>query len=373
MKKAFITGITGQDGAYLAKFLLDKGYEVHGVKRRTSAFNTSRIDDIFEKYEINDNKFFLHFGDVTDYANIYNLISKIMPNEVYNLAAQSHVAVSYELPEYTANVGAMGTLRILEALRNLLDKKNIRFYQASTSELFGNVSEKPQNEETKFYPRSPYAVSKLFSYWITKNYRESYGMHLSNGILFNHESPLRGETFVTRKITRGLTRIKLGLDKQLVLGNLYSKRDWGHAEDFVEAQWMILQQDVPDDYVIATGVQHSVKDFINIVAKKLNIKIDWRGEGLNEVGINKDNNKVIIKIDKKYFRPAETDSLIGDFSKAKKILGWRPKKNIHDLIDDMLKEEKKTYLKYFQIQISFIQFIETQKIIKVLLVHLGLL
>jgi GDPmannose 4,6-dehydratase len=342
MKKAFITGITGQDGAYLAKFLLGKGYHVHGMKRRTSAFNTSRIDDIFEKYEVNDKKFHLHFGDVTDYGNIFDLISKIMPDEVYNLAAQSHVAVSFELPEYTANVGAMGTLRILEALRNLKSKKKIKFYQASTSELFGNSIQIPQNEETPFYPRSPYAVSKLFSYWITKNYREAYGMHLSNGILFNHESPLRGETFVTRKITRGLTRIKLGLEKNLKLGNIYSKRDWGHAEDFIEAQWMILQQKKPDDYVIATGIQYSVKDFINLVAKKLSLKIKWKGKGLKEVCINKDNNKVIISIDKKYFRPSETNSLVGDYKKARKILGWRPKKNINNLIDDMLKEEKLT-------------------------------
>lgn len=341
MKKAFITGITGQDGAYLAKFLLSKGYHVHGMKRRTSAFNTSRIDDIFERYEVNDKKFHLHFGDITDYGNIFDLISKIMPDEVYNLAAQSHVAVSFDLPEYTANVGAMGTLRILEAIRNLKSKKKIKFYQASTSELFGNSIEIPQNEKTPFYPRSPYAVSKLFSYWITKNYREAYGMHLSNGILFNHESPLRGETFVTRKITRGLTRIKLGIEKNLKLGNIYSKRDWGHAEDFVEAQWMILQQKKADDYVIATGVQYSVKDFINLVAKKLKLKIKWKGKGLKEVCLNKENNKIIISIDKKYFRPSETDSLVGNFKKAHKILGWKPKKDINDLIDDMLNEEKK--------------------------------
>ena len=339
MKKAFITGITGQDGAYLAKFLLEKGYEVHGMKRRTSAFNTSRIDDLFNKYELNDKKFHLHFGDVTDYGNIFNLISSILPDEVYNLAAQSHVAVSYELPEYTANVGAMGTLRILEVLKSLINKKNIRFYQASTSELYGNSSEKPQNEDTKFHPRSPYAVSKLFSYWITINYREAYNMHASNGILFNHESPLRGETFVTRKITRGLTRIKMGIQKELVLGNIYSKRDWGHAEDFVKAQWLMLQQDTPDDYVIATGVQYTVKQFLNKAAKKLGLDIKWEGKDLDEVGINTANKKVVIRIDKKYFRPAETDSLLGDYTKAKKLIGWDPVKNIDNLIEEMLAED----------------------------------
>ena len=318
MKTALITGITGQDGSYLAKFLLNKGYEVHGIKRRTSAFNTQRIDDIFEEYDLDKKKFFLHFGDVTDFGDINNLISKILPDEVYNLAAQSHVAVSYELPEYTANVVAMGCLRVLESIRNLSHKKRIKFYQASTSELFGNTKEFPQNEKTPFYPRSPYAVSKLFSYWITLNYREAYNLHASNGILFNHESPFRGETFVTRKITRGLTRIKKGIDKELVLGNLYSKRDWGHAEDFVEAQWLILQKDKPDDYVISTGIQYSVKDFVNLVAKKLNINLRWEGSGLNEVGIDKDNKKIIIKVNKEYFRPAETDSLIGDYKKANK-------------------------------------------------------
>jgi GDPmannose 4,6-dehydratase len=338
MKKALIFGVTGQDGAYLSKFLLDKKYIVHGVKRKSSSINTERVDDLYINSK--KNTFNLHYGDLTDSLAVYNLIEKIRPDEIYNLAAQSHVAVSFQLPEYTTNINALGTLRILESIKTLGLEKKTKFYQAGTSEMFGKVQENPQTEKTPFYPRSPYGASKVFSYWITKNYREAYGMHLSNGILFNHESPLRGETFVTRKITRGLTRIKLGIDKNLKLGNIYSKRDWGHAEDFVEAQWMILQQKNPDDYVIATGVQYSVKDFINLVAKKLNLEIKWKGKGLKEVCINKNNNKVIISIDKKYFRPSETNSLVGNFKKAHKILGWSPKKDINALIDDMLEEEK---------------------------------
>jgi len=341
MKSALITGVTGQDGSYLAKFLLKKGYKVHGTKRRSSSFNTSRVDDILKTDSEGHNNFFLHYGDVTDFGNIENIIREIEPDEIYNLAAQSHVAVSFQIPEYTSNVDGLGTLRVLESVKNMSIKKKIKFYQASTSELFGNTNEIPQNEKTKFHPRSPYAVAKLYSYWITINYREAYGIHASNGILFNHESPNRGETFVTRKITRGLCRIKMGIDKELILGNLYSKRDWGHAEDFVRAQWLMLQQEKPDDYVIATGIQYSVKDFVNLVCKKLDFDIVWKGKGLNEIGINNKNNKTIIKIDKRYFRPAETNSLIGDYSKAKKILGWEPQKTIDDLIIEMISVDLK--------------------------------
>jgi GDPmannose 4,6-dehydratase len=331
MKKALITGITGQDGAYLAEFLLEKGYKVHGIKRRTSLFNTERIDHLFEGLNKKKN-FFLHYGDMTDGSSLINIIQKTLPDEIYNLAAQSHVAVSFEQPEYTANTDALGALRVLEAIRFLKLTKKTKFYQASTSELYGLVQETPQNENTPFYPRSPYAVSKLFAYWITVNYREAYGIHANNGILFNHESPIRGETFVTRKITRALSRIKIGLQENLLLGNLDAKRDWGHAKDYAKAQWLILQNKKPDDFVIATGKQFSVREFVNCTAKYLDMKIEWSGKGLKEIGTYK-NNK-IIKIDPHYFRPTEVDTLIGDSSKAKRILGW--KANI--TFDEMVKE-----------------------------------
>ena len=333
MKKALITGITGQDGAYLAELLLNKGYEVHGVKRRSSIFNTERIDHLYKDPNEGKTNFYLHYGDMTDGSSLTNIIQKILPDEIYNLAAQSHVAVSFEQPEYTANSDAIGCLRILESIRFLNLTKKTKFYQASTSELYGLVQEIPQNERTPFYPRSPYGVSKLFAYWITVNYREAYGIHASNGILFNHESPIRGETFVTRKITRALSRIKIGLQKTLYLGNLDAKRDWGHARDYAKAQWMILQNKKPDDFVIATGKQHSVKEFVNVTAKSLGIKIEWRGKGLKEVGCY--NNRAIIKIDPKYFRPTEVDSLIGDPTKAKNILGWKSEITFEEMVKEM--------------------------------------
>ena len=313
---ALITGITGQDGSYLAAFLLDKGYEVHGIKRRSSLINTERIDHLYQDPQEHNRNFILHHGDLTDTTSLIRIIQEVQPDEIYNLAAQSHVAVSFEEPEYTANSDALGALRILEAIRILKLEKKTRYYQASTSELYGAVKEIPQNEKTPFYPRSPYGVAKLYSYWITVNYREAYGIYACNGILFNHESPVRGETFVTRKITRALARIKLGLQKNLFLGNLSALRDWGHAKDFVEAQWIMLQQKKPEDFVIATGKQHSVKDFINLASKNLGMKIEWIGKGLKERAIYK--GKEIIKIDPKYFRPTEVDTLLGDASKAKK-------------------------------------------------------
>ena len=337
MRKALITGVTGQDGSYLAKFLLDKGYEVHGIKRRTSLINTARIDHIFQDPHENNVKFILHHGDLTDSTSLIRIIQEVKPDEIYNLGAQSHVKVSFEEPEYTANSDALGALRILEAIRILKLEKKTKYYQASTSELYGLTSKSPQNEQTPFYPRSPYGVSKLYAYWITINYREAYGIYACNGILFNHESPLRGETFVTRKVTRALTKIKLGLQDTLYLGNLNAKRDWGHAKDYVEAQWLMLQQKKPDDYVIATGKQHSVRDFINIAAKNLNMKIEWKGKNENEVGIYK--NKKIIKIDKKYYRPTEVDSLLGDASKVKKKLGWSPKTSFEDLVKEMIEND----------------------------------
>ena len=337
MRKALITGVTGQDGSYLAKFLLDKGYEVHGIKRRTSLINTARIDHIFQDPHENNVKFILHHGDLTDSTSLIRIIQEVKPDEIYNLGAQSHVKVSFEEPEYTANSDALGALRILEAIRILKLEKKTKYYQASTSELYGLTSKSPQNEQTPFYPRSPYGVSKLYAYWITINYREAYGIYACNGILFNHESPLRGETFVTRKVTRALTKIKLGLQDTLYLGNLNAKRDWGHAKDYVEAQWLMLQQKKPDDYVIATGKQHSVRDFINIAAKNLNMKIEWKGKNENEVGIYK--NKKIIKIDKKYYRPTEVDSLLGDANKVKKKLGWLPKTSFEDLVKEMIEND----------------------------------
>ncbi len=337
MKKALIFGITGQDGSYLAEFLLKKKYKVHGVKRKSSSLNTDRVDHIYEK---NNKNFFLHYGDLTDAISVNRLLNIIKPDEIYNLAAQSHVAVSFVIPNYTANVDALGCLNILEAIKSSGSSKKIKFYQAGTSEMFGKVTEIPQTERTPFYPRSPYGVSKVFSHWMTINYRESYDMFACNGILFNHESPRRGETFVTRKITLGLAKIKLGLQKKLVLGNIYSKRDWGHAKDYVEAQWLILQQKKPDDYVIATGKQYSVKYFINLVARELNMKIKWKGKGIKEKAYN-ENNKVIIECSKKYFRPSEVDTLLGNPSKAKKVLKWKPKVSVKDLAKEMVQEDLK--------------------------------
>ena len=328
MKKALITGITGQDGSYLAEFLLSKGYEVHGIVRRSSLINTHRIDHIYEKIT-------LHYGDLTDPVNIMGVIRQVEPAEIYNLGAQSHVKVSFEMPEYTANVDALGTLRILEAVRMLGMEKDVRIYQASTSELYGGVLGTPLSETTPFHPRSPYGVAKLYGYWIIKNYRESYGFHASSGILFNHESPRRGETFVTRKITQGLSKISVGLQKILYLGNLNAKRDWGHAKDYVEAMWLMLQQDEPDDYVIATGEQYSVRDFVNEAAPYFGFKLDWMGEGEDEIALDWNTKKTIIGINPRYFRPAEVDSLLGDATKAKEVLGWEPKIKFKELVEDM--------------------------------------
>jgi GDPmannose 4,6-dehydratase len=328
MKVALITGITGQDGSYLAELLLEKGYEVHGIVRRSSLINTHRIDGIYDRLS-------LHYGDLTDSTNLVRVIQKVQPDEIYNLGAQSHVKVSFEMPEYTADVDAVGTLRVLEAVRLLGMEDRVRIYQASTSELYGLVQETPQKETTPFYPRSPYGVAKLYGYWITKNYREAYGMYACTGILFNHESPRRGETFVTRKITQALSKISVGLQDCLYLGNLDAKRDWGHAKDFVEAMWLMLQQDEPDDYVIATGTQYSVKDFVEEAAPYFGMKIAWEGEGLNEIGIDKLTKKVVIRVDSKYFRPAEVESLLGDPTKAKKELGWEPKISFKQLVEDM--------------------------------------
>ena len=334
MKKALITGVTGQDGSYLAELLLGKGYEVHGIKRRTSLFNTQRIDHLYENGDIGNKSFFLHHADMNDSSSLLRVINEIQPDEIYNLAAQSHVAVSFEEPEYTANSDAVGTLRILEAMR-ILNLRSTKFYQASTSELFGLVQEVPQTEKTPFYPRSPYAVAKMYSYWITVNYRESYGQFACNGILFNHESPRRGETFVTRKITRGLAKIAVGKDEPVLLGNLDAKRDWGHARDYVEAMWLMLQENDPLDLVIATGIQHSVRDFAEGVSRKLGFDLVWTGEGLNEMGIDAKSGRTLIKVDPRYFRPAEVDSLLGDASRAAEILGWKPKTSFEELIEEM--------------------------------------
>ena len=340
MKKALITGITGQDGAYLAELLLEKGYEVHGIKRRSSLFNTDRIDHLYQDPHDSDRRFVLHHGDLTDSSSLIRIIQQVQPDEIYNLAAQSHVAVSFEEPEYTANSDALGALRILEAIRILGLEKKTRFYQASTSELFGLVQEVPQKETTPFYPRSPYAVAKLYAYWITVNYREAYGMFACNGILFNHESPVRGETFVTRKITRALARIKLGLQDCLYLGNLDAKRDWGHAKDYVEMQWLMLQQETPEDFAIASGEQHSVRDFVNAAAKELGMNISWQGQGVNEIGIM--GGKDIVKVDLRYFRPTEVETLLGDSSKAKEKLGWTPKISFEELVAEMVREDLKS-------------------------------
>lgn len=339
MKKALITGITGQDGSYLAELLLEKGYEVHGMKRRASSFNSSRIDHLYQDVHNKSSKFKLHYGDLTDSSNIIRLIQEIQPDEVYNLAAQSHVKVSFDCPEYTANADGLGTLRILEAIRILGLEKKTKFYQASTSELYGLVQEIPQKETTPFYPRSPYACAKLYAYWITVNYREGYDIYASNGILFNHESPRRGETFVTRKITRAAARIKLGLEDKLYLGNLSSKRDWGHAKDYVEGMWRILQQDTPKDYVLATGVTTTIRDFCKMTFAELGIDIEFKGEGVDEVGIDKATGKEIIAVDPRYFRPTEVELLLGDASKARKELGWEPKYNLPMLVKEMVEED----------------------------------
>jgi len=340
-KKALITGITGQDGGYLAEFLLEKAYEVHGIKRRASSFNTNRIDHLYQDPHEKERNFILHYGDLTDSTNLIRIIQQVQPDEIYNLAAQSHVAVSFETPEYTANSDALGTLRILEAIRILGLEKKTRFYQASTSELFGKVQEIPQKETTPFYPRSPYAAAKLYAYWITVNYREAYGIYGCNGILFNHESAHRGETFVTRKITRALARIKLGLQDSLYLGNIDAKRDWGHARDYVEMQWLMLQQDEPEDFVIATGKQYSVRDFVQAACQHLDISIQWQGTGIDQKGYDEKTGKNIISIDPRYFRPTEVESLLGDPTKAKEKLGWEPAISFEQLVEEMVKEDLK--------------------------------
>jgi GDPmannose 4,6-dehydratase len=339
-KVALITGVTGQDGAYLAEFLLKKGYVVHGIKRRASLFNTDRIDHLYQDPHVSSRNFILHYGDLTDTSNLIRIVQQVQPDEIYNLGAQSHVAVSFETPEYTANVDAMGTLRLLEAIRILGLEKKTRFYQASTSELYGKVQEIPQKETTPFYPRSPYAVAKIYSYWITVNYREAYGLYACNGILFNHESPLRGETFVTRKITRALSRIKLGLQECLYLGNLDALRDWGHARDYVEMQWLMLQQKEADDFVIATGEQHSVAEFVDVAAAELGLKIVWQGEGLKKVAVTSTGQE-IVRVDPRYFRPTEVETLLGDASKARNKLGWVPKVDFRALVAEMVREDLK--------------------------------
>jgi GDPmannose 4,6-dehydratase len=340
MKKALITGVTGQDGAYLSELLLEKGYEVHGVKRRASLFNTDRIDHLYQDPHVTGRRFILHHGDMTDSSSLIRIIQQVLPDEIYNLAAQSHVAVSFEEPEYTANSDALGALRILEAMRILGLEKKTRFYQASSSELYGLVQETPQKETTPFYPRSPYAVAKLYAYWITVNYREAYGMYACNGILFNHESPVRGETFVTRKITRALARIKLGLQDCLFLGNLNARRDWGHARDYVEMQWLMLQQEQPEDFVIATGEQYSVRDFVNAAANEIGIAITWKGEGVDERGFDP-HGRCIVSVDPRYFRPTEVETLLGDATKAREKLGWVPKIRFPDLVAEMMREDLK--------------------------------
>ena len=337
-KVALITGITGQDGAYLAEFLLAKGYEVHGIKRRASLFNTQRIDHLYQDPHEKDPRLLLHYGDMTDSSSLVRIVEQAQPDEIYNLAAQSHVAVSFEEPEYTANSDALGTLRVLEAMRILKLDKKTRFYQASTSELYGLVRETPQKETTPFYPRSPYGVAKLYAYWITVNYREAYGMYACNGILFNHESPIRGETFVTRKVTRGLARIKVGLQDCLYLGNLEARRDWGHARDFVEAQWLMLQQPQPEDLVIATGEQHSVREFVEATAGELEMQVTWKGKGAEEKGYDR-QGRCIVAIDSRYFRPAEVDTLLGDATKARQKLGWRPRMAFKQIVSEMAKQD----------------------------------
>jgi len=339
-KRALITGITGQDGAYLAEFLLDKGYEVHGIKRRSSSLNTERIDHLYQDPHERDVRMHLHYGDLTDATNVIRIVQKVQPEEIYNLAAQSHVGVSFETPEYTANADALGTLRILEAVRILGRERQTRFYQASTSEMFGKVHETPQRETTPFHPRSPYAVAKVYAHWITVNYREAYGLYACSGILFNHESPIRGETFVTRKITRALARIHAGLETRLYLGNLDSRRDWGHARDYVRAQWLMLQQPQPDDFVIATGEQHSVREFLERAASELGMNIEWRGSGASEQGIDTSTGRTLVEVDPHYYRPTEVDTLLGDASKARATLGWRPQVSFDELIREMIAADR---------------------------------
>ncbi|MCG6879051.1 MAG: GDP-mannose 4,6-dehydratase [Deltaproteobacteria bacterium] len=341
MKRALITGITGQDGAYLAELLLKRNYEVHGIKRRASQFNTDRIDHLYQDPHESDRKFVLHYGDLTDSTNLIRIVQQVQPDEIYNLAAQSHVQVSFETPEYTANADALGTLRLLEAIRILGLEMKTKFYQASTSELYGLVQETPQSEKTPFYPRSPYAAAKLYAYWITVNYREAYGIFGCNGILFNHESPIRGETFVTRKITRGLARIKLGFQDCLYLGNLDGKRDWGHARDYVELMHLMLQQDQPKDYVIATGQQYSVRDFVNVAGKEAGFDIRWEGEGIDEKGYEQQTGKCIVAVDKRYYRPTEVDTLLGDASLAREALGWKPKTTFQEMVAEMVAQDLK--------------------------------
>jgi GDPmannose 4,6-dehydratase len=341
MKRALITGVTGQDGAYLAEFLLNKAYEVHGIKRRASSFNTARVDHLYKDPHEKGVRFFMHYGDLTDATNLIRVIQEIQPDEIYNLAAQSHVMVSFETPEYTANADALGTLRLLEAIRILELQNKTRFYQASTSELYGKVQEIPQSEKTPFYPRSPYGVAKLYGYWITVNYREAYGMYACNGILFNHESPIRGETFVSRKITRGLARIKMGLQDMLYLGNLDAKRDWGHARDYVEMQWLMLQQDEPQDFVIATGEQHSVREFVELTGKELGLVIRWEGQGLKEKGIDDKTGQALVAVDPRYFRPSEVETLLGDCTKARQKLGWKARTTFKQLVSEMVANDLK--------------------------------
>lgn len=343
MKKALITGVTGQDGAYLAEFLLNKGYEVHGIKRRTSLFNTARIDHLYKDLHEKNVKFVLHYGDLTDSTNLIRIVQEVQPDEIYNLAAQSHVQVSFEVPEYTADSDAIGALRILEAIRILGLTKKTKYYQASTSELYGKVQEVPQTEKTPFYPRSPYAVAKLYAFWIVKNYREAYNMYACNGILFNHESPLRGETFVTRKITRAVAKISLKKQTKLYLGNLDAQRDWGHAKDYIEGMWLMLQQDKPDDYVLATGQTNTVRHFVNLAFDRVGIKLRWEGKGVNEKGINIKTEEVLVEVDPKYFRPTEVELLIGNPEKAKKELGWKHKYNLESLVNEMVDEDVKLF------------------------------
>ena len=345
MKKALITGVTGQDGAFLTSFLLKKGYEVHGLKRRSSIFNTARIDEFYKDLHEEGHKFFLHYGDMTDSSNLIRLVQMIQPDEIYNLAAQSHVSVSFETPEYTADSDGLGTLRILEAIRILGLEKHTKFYQASTSELYGKVQAIPQSETTPFYPRSPYAAAKLYAYWITVNYREAYNMFACNGILFNHESELRGETFVTRKITRAAARIALGLQDRTYLGNLNAKRDWGHSEDYVKAMWMILQQEKPDDFVIATGETHTVREFATLAFREAGINLEWQGEGMDEKGIDSKTGKIVVEVDARYFRPTEVDLLLGDPSKAEKVLGWKRKVTFPELVRRMVKYDLELFRK----------------------------
>jgi GDPmannose 4,6-dehydratase len=339
MKRALITGITGQDGAYLAEFLLDKGYEVHGVKRRASLFNTERIDHLYQDPHERNVRLILHYGDLTDATNLIRIIQVVQPDEIYNLAAQSHVAVSFETPEYTANSDALGTLRILEAIRILGLEKKTRFYQASTSEMYGKVQEIPQKETTPFYPRSPYGAAKVYAYWITVNYREAYGLYACNGILFNHESPIRGETFVTRKITRGMTRIREGLQDCIHLGNLDALRDWGHARDYVKAQWLMLQQEQPEDFVIASGEQHSIREFVELTGAELGMRIEWRGTGMDEHALDAKSGRVVVRVDRRYFRPTEVDTLLGDATKARQKLGWQAEVGFESLVREMVKSD----------------------------------